>query len=916
MLAALLLIAVRYCHAAPLITVQARPTPIYHSVANYKLRIQGTGFSGDGAGYHLSFYPEIDANDFKVVVASDTVLSLNLVPGKVWPMLEDAGESGSELQLIALRDDKVGSQNLLDEPVAVAQVIRTPAVMDGGDKVIYMTLPTRFNINGTGFRQKKTELTFDPPLEKDVDYIIQVRSPTFIQLTLRTGRKWRSDGEAGPLKLKKINTGAGPLLIDAKFGGVMVAEVQADLGPHGVTVESSPDTRIYQSTPTFQISGSGFNTTTAINSLKWGNSLRGKGVNYTIVSSTSKSLTLSLQPGSHWRANAVNLPGPLKLLAVNAGGAAPVPVGPTEQKKGRVVATVYEDPTITPNPTKTIFLTHTHELWITGTGFVRSSTKFTFDPPLSWGADYVSSVFNRTHVLVSLMDGRKWSPTSGILRVTAIDTGAGNVRDFKPVPVAHVSPDQNEHASGISITRTASQTLYQTSSQSKTLLVTGTGLCSEPAIVFDPPLVQGTDYVIAAHQSDQLQLKQKPGKLWHPQGGALAVVSLSCPDAGQAEFAYGTGIVVATILPNPKVDFAERRIYSTHTKSLVIKGSGFSLDSTHVVLRPTPPSAYDTIVSGSTEIVLTLKESKSWLPPNRVAPAASTDIAIGSIYVEQVDTGAGYVPLGSDEDGVEIAQVFDDPDGAVCDDSCEWSFDGVCDDGSVDAMRVWEDDNRGSAMEYDDDYYQLGYYYYDDTASSFAPVCEAGTDCTDCGAMRGPDDLLASRWRTVECDNSCTWSNDNYCDDTRSAGLCALGTDCHDCGPASQSNFTSINDDGWWDDDAAYWDDDYDLGLSSADDLMSVKKPAFIVSLPNPKTKNKDLVDNIGVAGIFMLVLEGIVVGIGAVMCSIASYFAYRYHTGKGIPFQLMPTEGTATGKPASAVPITPDISYSGTDKP
>ena len=46
---------------------------------------------------------------------------------------------------------------------------------------------------------------------------------------------------------------------------------------------------------------------------------------------------------------------------------------------------------------------------------------------------------NRTHALVSLMDGRKWAPGTGILRVIGIDTGAGAYKDFKPVAVAHVA---------------------------------------------------------------------------------------------------------------------------------------------------------------------------------------------------------------------------------------------------------------------------------------------------------------------------------------------------------------------------------------------------------------------------------------------------------------------------------------------
>ena len=79
-------------------------------------------------------------------------------------------------------------------------------VQRGFDKVIYMTGSTKFNINGTGFRSKSMNLVFDPPLVKDEDYLLRVRSATCMQLTLRTGKKWRSDGQPGPLKLRLERT--------------------------------------------------------------------------------------------------------------------------------------------------------------------------------------------------------------------------------------------------------------------------------------------------------------------------------------------------------------------------------------------------------------------------------------------------------------------------------------------------------------------------------------------------------------------------------------------------------------------------------------------------------------------------------------------------------------------------------------
>ena len=94
------------------------------------------------------------------------------------------------------------------------------------------------------------------------------------------------------------------------------------------------------------------------------------------------------------------------LLAVNAG-AGLVPVGPTEAKKGRRVATVYEDPSVNKPSAKKmprLFQTHSHELWITGTGFARGTTDLTFKGSedkakagLKVNEDYVLTVFNRTH---------------------------------------------------------------------------------------------------------------------------------------------------------------------------------------------------------------------------------------------------------------------------------------------------------------------------------------------------------------------------------------------------------------------------------------------------------------------------------------------------------------------------------------
>ena len=160
--------------------------------------------------------------------ALGTQLTLGLKKGGKWPTPSDPAAGGQTLYLMTLKKDG-SDESLLSNPVPVATVMVTPSVQRGFDKVVYMTGTKKLNINGTGFKAKSTQLVFDPPLVKDVDYLLNTRSSTMMQLTLRTGRKWRSDGQPGPLKLRRINTGAGFLRIDAKYGGVTVAEVQVDL---------------------------------------------------------------------------------------------------------------------------------------------------------------------------------------------------------------------------------------------------------------------------------------------------------------------------------------------------------------------------------------------------------------------------------------------------------------------------------------------------------------------------------------------------------------------------------------------------------------------------------------------------------------------------------------------------------------
>ena len=837
--------------AAPDVEVTQRPQFLYSSISP-KLRINGKGFGKSVSDIKLEFIPSLKKKQVPIYnfSATDTVLVLGLKKGFMWPTAKGSEES-TTLFLQSMIVNQHGPQNQLPSPVAVATIIEPPSVVRGEDKVVYMTATTRFLINGTNFRDGTMSLVFDPPLVKDVDYVLAVRSPTCMQLALRTGKRWRSDGEPGPLRLRRIDSGAGALRIDPKYGGVIVAEVQADLGGHGVTVNANEGKIMYQTDPSLVIEGQGFAHVREVKNekdnspfgnprLRFGNGLLGRGVNYSISEFDDHRLELVLKPGSHWRRNGANLPAPLTLLAVDAGSGY-VAVGATEARKGQRVAMIFETPRINPSPLTTLFKTHSAQLWITGAGFTRPGSapginvemKLEFEPELQKDKDYLLTVFNRTHALVRLREGRAWAATPGVLFVVACDTGPGSYTNFKPTAVAHVVPDAETHESGLEVTRTNHQVLYQTPAIRK-LVIQGSSLSLDAKLTFDPPLVRNVDYKVVKATDDSMVLDLLAGRMWRQTAGHLMLMSIDT-GTGPVEMAHGTGIVVADIAANPTIQSSALRITATLSKRLQIYGTGFSIDGTELTLEPTSRAAYDIEAVYPNEIVLKLKEGKAW----GVVPAGSSSNSV-ELVVTKIDTSAGeYIFQDADGNPQPVVVAVIVPDSAAttsdgqqvrCDDTCMWANDGVCDDGSRGSRPFgggggggfgefspqskrsgawWEDDDLGGwyadereegggAYEdkYDYGYYDDQYGYYgDDTAM---PACILGTDCTDCG---GPLNALDS-FDTKQGD----W-----------------------------------DDDEWFDDDSEeWWDDDYDFGDGWAgfeDDPKDGDRPIGIIQSDHPTKK-------------------------------------------------------------------------------
>ena len=765
------------------------------------------------------------------------------------------------LILRSVKFESTGDTELLPTPVIIANIIETPTVFPG-DREIFQTASNALYINGTGFIGAKfVDLYFNPPLMKSVEYEVVTKFPlqkSEVQLRLRSGFKWSKT--PGPLKVVGIDTGGGPVKCNDDLG-VVVAYVVEDLEEHDVGLEdTATEQRIYHDQASIIVKGHGFNPDNTV--LKFSNGLVGDGVNYTQSLLTSTQMTLKLVAGSMWRANMNNLPGYLTVLAVNAGGGF-VAVGPMNSGKGRDVAAVFERPNIYSGNTK-LFRTHTHELHIFGTGFplVLGALQVQFSPPLREDIDYTIRVISRTEAEFTLLDKKAWSPEAGPLIVTRVNT-KGTDDGWITLPgngvhVADIQEDIGAEVTGGVELFPMGVKVYQ-SILSQPIAVAGSGFVEEMGFVFDPPLEVDRDYFFNYESKNKVTLTLREGKKWRRDAGFL-IAKAVVVNGKKYNLANGAGIRVATVLADPVIDAASDNIHESQSKVVGIHGHGFTnAEDVEVVLRPSSSASYKIISVLEDTIRVQLKPDQDWLP-GFLSLNGGDDGKKIPLQISTINTGAGEVVF---PEPVTIGYIVKDREGVVCDDSCEFAFDGICDDGTAEDMYYYyeeygyymDDFNGGYGGGYYDyygdyggdygsenrrqltsrktkgrnredygydygeegeeayyGYYEeYGYYAYDDyymwTDEYRVSACLEGTDCTDCGGVDAIVDYSRpgnSDGSFETCTNTCPYARDGICDDPRGASYCALGTDCQDCGPVGQDNFTVTDDEGW-DDDDDYW---------------------------------------------------------------------------------------------------------------
>jgi hypothetical protein len=158
-----------------------------------------------------------------------------------------------------------------------------------------------------------------------------------------------------------------------------------------------------------------------------------------------------------------------------------------------------------------------------------------------------------------------------------------------------------------------------------------------------------------------------------------------------------------------------------------------------ILTNKTLKNSYKIISASDGQFRVQLSEGSTWLP-EFYALTKRVPLTVTSI-----DTGAG--PYALPDGGVVVAYIVADREGVVCDDSCEYSFDGVCDESNGGDGDWYSYYDHG---DWDDDYYAEYAYYYD------------YGDIDDFAGQNVDDDYLATAYSYL---NGGSYGNWAYSDD-------------------------------------------------------------------------------------------------------------------------------------------------------
>lgn len=282
--------------------------------------------------------------------------------------------------------------------------------------------------------------------------------------------------------------------------------------------------------------------------------------------------------------------------------------------------------------------------------------------------------------------------------------------------------------------------VYQSHLRDKVIII-GKGFARNMTLTLSPALQLDGDCSIQVVSENKLELYLKDGRLWRTEPGFITV---HAAQVGGKNFTFfGTkGVHIAYVLPDPVIVTSAVIVYKSQSKVIQIRGSGFTnATDMKLVLHPTTNDAYSVLDASTGLIRLQLKPGNAWL-------SSLHEETGNSLRILSIDTGAGEIIFDSP---IAVATVIDNKIGVVCDDTCEFAFDGVCD---------------------------VGGDTFVEGSGKWANACMEGTDCTDCGGIDGVEDypqFVDYGGDSMLCTDTCMYAGDGVCDDLRGTMFCDQG---------------------------------------------------------------------------------------------------------------------------------------------
>lgn len=277
------------------------------------------------------------------------------------------------------------------------------------------------------------------------------------------------------------------------------------------------------------------------------------------------------------------------------------------------------------------------------------------------------------------------------------------------------------------------------------IVVSGKGFENPMTLTLSPAMQIDLDYSLEIVSENKLELYIKRDRLWRTEFDCITAHAVQI---GVVNYTLQEGARIVCVVPDPKINPSVVKVYQSQSKILQVSGTDLmNDDAVKIALHPTLYGAYQVLRVHENVITVKLNTDCAWLP----AAFSLDDGQSQVLHITSIDTGAGKLVF---DIPIVVAHIIKDRVGVVCDDTCEFAFDGVCDVGGDTFV-------KGSGK--------------------WANACMDSTDCTDCGGVEAVEDyseVVDVAEDITLCANTCIHARNDVCDDARGTMHCEHGESC------------------------------------------------------------------------------------------------------------------------------------------